>query len=204
MRFTVLAIINILMIIIGIITVSVSISYLPSTGGTVPQEMTLEQFQAQQHQALLKSTAFNWVIVGCCITATGILMALVRIYVDNRRETQRYNNTVLPLQVQASKLSPVKRTEHIAKPEPVDMAKPEPVDIEPLPKPIPRPELIHKSIMKYSTGALGPTGPRGPVVFHEPIPYRYSNNNIPDPKWYNYIPPRPVLKVKRGPIVEII
>jgi hypothetical protein len=90
----------------------------------------------------------------------------------------------------------------IAKAEPLVMVTP-----EPLPKPIPRPELIHKSIMKYSTGSIGPigpSGPRGPVVFHEPIPYRYSNNNVPDPKWYNYIPPRPVLKVKRGPIVEII
>ena len=213
MRFTVLAIINILMIIIGIITVSVSISYLPSTGGTVPQEMTLEQYQAQQHQVLLNSTAFKWVIVGCCIIGTGILMALIRIYIDNQREIARYNTTVLPLRVQNSKLSPVKRTEAlaIAKAEPV--ATPEPlvmVTPEPLPKPIPRPELIHKSIMKYSTGSIGPTGPsgprgpRGPVVFHEPIPYRYSNNNVPDPKWYNYIPPRPVLKVKRGPIVEII
>jgi hypothetical protein len=192
MRFTVLAIINILMVIIGIITLSVSISYLPSTGGTVPQEMSLEQFKAQQQDALLKSTAFKWVIVGCSITATGILMALVRIYVDNKRERQRYNNTVLPLQVQDKRV------------EPVDIAKPEPVALEPLPKPMPRPELIHKSIMKYSTGALVQTVPRGPVIFHKPIVYHYNNNNLPDPKWYNYIPPRPVLNVKRGPIVEII
>ena len=194
------------MVIIGIITFSVSIGYLPSTGGTVPEGMTLEQFRTQQQETLLKSTPFKWVIVGSCITATGILMALIRIYVDNRRETQRYNNTVLPLQVQHKRTEP----EAIAKVTPVPEAKPVPVAQEPLAKPIPRPELIHKSIMKYSTGSLvatgptGHTGPRGPVVFHKPIVYHYNNNNLPDPKWYNYIPPRPILKVKRGPIVEII
>jgi hypothetical protein len=189
MRLTMLAIINILLVIIGIITVSVSISYLPSTGGTVPQEMTLEQYQARQHDALLKSTAFKLVIVGCSITATGILMALVRIYIDNRRERQRYNNTVLPVEIQDSKVSPVKRSESVAMAKPETMAKP---------------ENMAKPEVKYSTGALGPTGPRGPVIFHKPIVYHYNNNNTPDPKWYNYIPPRPILKVKREPIVEII
>jgi hypothetical protein len=187
MRLTVLAIINIILVIIGIITVSVSISYLPSTGGTVPQEMTLEQYQAKQHDTLLKSTAFKLVIVGCCITVTGILMALVRIYIDNRRERQRYNNAVLPVEIQDNKLSPVKRTEAMAKPEAVA-----------------KPEAMAKPTMKYSTGALGPTGPRSPVIFHKPIVYHYNNNNAPDPKWYNHIPTRPILTVKRAPIVEII
>ena len=190
MRLTVLAIINILMIIIGIITISVSVGYLPSTGGTVPQEMTLEQYQAQQHTALLNSTGFKWVIVGCCITGTGILMALIRIYRDNQREIARYNNTVLPLQV--------KRPEPLAKPLAEPLAEPL---AKPLAEPLAKPLVIQEakstnSIVKYPTNA-----PRGPIIYHEPMPYRV---NIPESRWQIHAPPRPILKVKRGPIVEII
>ena len=206
MRLTVLAIINILMIIIGIITISVSVGYLPSTGGTVPQEMTLEQYQAQQHTALLNSTGFKWVIVGCCITGTGILMALIRIYRDNQREIARYNNTVLPLQVKRPEplAKPLAEplAEPLAKPLAEPLAKPlaEPL-AKPLAEPLAKPLVIQEakstnSIVKYPTNA-----PRGPIIYHEPMPYRV---NIPESRWQIHAPPRPILKVKRGPIVEII
>lgn len=157
--------INILMIITGIITVIVSVGYLPSTGGTVPQDMTLEQFQAQQQQAVRNSTAFKWLIAGCVIIGLGILMGLVRIYLSNQREMRIYNARVIP---------------------------------------------VPKPIVSIPEKNIEPTAPlpqgSAPIIYHEPIPYSLNTrvvSNTINPRWQN-VPPKPILKVKRGPIVEII
>ena len=94
MRLTVLAIINILVVIIGVIIIIVTVSYLPSTGGTVPQDMTLEAYQEKQQKAIYSSNAFKGVISGCVITGLGIIMALVRLYLDNQRDIRLYQARV--------------------------------------------------------------------------------------------------------------
>lgn len=96
MRLTVLAIINILLVIIGIITIIVSVSYLPSSGGTVPQDMSLENYKNQQQLAIYNSNAFKSVIAGCVISGIGIIVALVRIYLDNQRNIREYQARISP------------------------------------------------------------------------------------------------------------
>jgi len=96
MRLTVLAIINILLVIIGVIIVIVSVSYLPSTGGTVPQDMSLENYRNQQQLAIYNSNAFKGVIAGCVIAGISIILGLVRIYLDNQRNIREYQARISP------------------------------------------------------------------------------------------------------------
>ena len=84
------------MVIIGIITIIISVSYLPSTGGTVPQDMSLEEYQNKQQQVIYSSNTFKGVIAGSVITGVGIIMALIRIYLDNQRNIREYQARISP------------------------------------------------------------------------------------------------------------
>jgi hypothetical protein len=77
-----------------------------------------------------------------------------------------------------------------------------PSKLSPVPR-VPPPKISVPDIIIEPSAPL-PTS--DPVIYHEPMPYSLNTrvvSNTINPRWQN-VPPKPILKVKRSPIVEII
>ena len=57
-----------LMVIVGIIIFTVSFSYIPSQGGTIPPGVDPDEYKKQQQQVALHSDAFKVAMGGLCLT----------------------------------------------------------------------------------------------------------------------------------------
>ena len=73
----------------GSIIFGVSMHYLPSLGGTIPQGMNLDTFIKEQNSALVNSEAFKWTIVG----ASTMFLSSATIVLRAWRE----DSSILPL-----------------------------------------------------------------------------------------------------------
>jgi len=78
----------------NIIMVCVACSYIPQTGGAVPQDMDLATFQAQQQQVVYASTPFKITMGGVGGGIFSIICLLLRAYLSNRREERLYVTAV--------------------------------------------------------------------------------------------------------------
>ena len=74
----------------GVIILSVSAFYIPSTGGTIPLGMNPQEFQQQQLQIMYASLAFKIMMGGVGLAASSLLCVYIRITLEERRETRRY------------------------------------------------------------------------------------------------------------------
>jgi len=75
----------------GLIILITSSTYIPSTGGTVPQGMTPQDYSNQQQQMVYSSTPFKITMVGIGITVAGFLSVAYRIHIYQvRREEWRW------------------------------------------------------------------------------------------------------------------
>jgi len=73
----------------GIITLGIGCSYIPQTGGTVPPDKTLEEFNKQQQEAVYGSVGFKVTMVGAGITMTGLIILSIRAYIADLDNSPR-------------------------------------------------------------------------------------------------------------------
>jgi hypothetical protein len=78
----------------GIIICIAGIAVMPPTGGTIPLNQTVEQYQQEQRTAILNSNGFKLAMTGLAI-ATLTLILLVRIY-TLEDESEARNIQVVP------------------------------------------------------------------------------------------------------------
>ena len=62
----------------GIITLAVGCSYIPTTGGTVPQGETPDDFSRRQQEAVFNSSGFKTTMIGTGITVASVLGLWIR------------------------------------------------------------------------------------------------------------------------------
>jgi hypothetical protein len=78
----------------NIIMICVASSYIPSTGGTVPQDMELATFQAQQQQMVYASIPFKITMGGLGGGIVIIVCLIIRGCIISRREERIYRTSV--------------------------------------------------------------------------------------------------------------
>ena len=62
----------------GIITLAIGTSYIPPTGGTVPQGETPESFSQKQQEAVFNSNGFKTTMIGTGITIASVITLFIR------------------------------------------------------------------------------------------------------------------------------
>lgn len=77
----------------GIITLSIGSSYIPPTGGTVPSDKTLEEFNEQQRQVIYSSIGFKVTMTGVVMTITGLVLLCIRAHIADVRNIPPISNT---------------------------------------------------------------------------------------------------------------
>jgi hypothetical protein len=72
----------------GLIILITSSTYIPSTGGTIPQGMSPEAYSNQQQQMVYASIPFKITMVGIGIATAGFLTVAYRIHIYQRRKEE--------------------------------------------------------------------------------------------------------------------
>jgi hypothetical protein len=72
-------------IISGIIAV-IGSCLMPTGGGTMPNNMSPEEYRQQQHQAAITSKGFTIAMIGTSLTMIGVLIILIKVYRENRAQ----------------------------------------------------------------------------------------------------------------------
>ena len=62
----------------GIITLAIGCSYIPPTGGTVPQGETPDDFNRRQQEAVFNSSGFKTTMIGTGITIASVITLWIR------------------------------------------------------------------------------------------------------------------------------
>lgn len=75
----------IILVLSGAITLCIGSSYIPQTGGTIPQGESPEDFSNKQQQEMYKSNGFKITMVGTGITIVGVLMICIRSCIEEYR-----------------------------------------------------------------------------------------------------------------------
>jgi hypothetical protein len=75
-----------ILLICGCIVMGIGISQLPSTGGSVPPNQDIKEFQAQQKEMVIHSTGFITAMIGSTIAVISLLYISAVNYCNERRE----------------------------------------------------------------------------------------------------------------------
>lgn len=87
----------------GLIILITSSTYIPSTGGTIPQGMSPQDYSNQQQQMVYSSTPFKITMVGVGIATAGFLAVAYRIHIYQvRKEEWRWIESQARLKAEAS------------------------------------------------------------------------------------------------------
>ena len=78
----------------NIILICVASSYIPSTTGTIPQDMDLATFQKQQQEIIYASLPFKLTMGGLGSEILIIVFVAIRLWIINKREKRIYITAV--------------------------------------------------------------------------------------------------------------
>ena len=159
-------------VISGVITLAVGSSYIPSSGGAVPPNMSAQEFSEQQQKDIHSSIGFKVTMVGTGITIASILMLYLRSCMEDYRVEDRPSKSqVLRSILKVKRIHPEKvkpeQVQHEQRPIEIIVEDPKPqvrttpslIAMVPAPSSSPPPQLIPYSIF-----------PRGPVIEKIPLP----------------------------------
>jgi hypothetical protein len=193
----------------AVISTIVSSSYIPSTGGTIPQEMSPQEFNERQQQMLYNSTPFKVTMIslGIAVILFGTLGYRSSIIERRREVTYWRDRSVKPiLKVSRSqvlnfepKVVPIEILVEDPKPNvtttPVIKSTTPPISSSPPIQLIP--DSLTKMELRPFTGsrplALAPPMPRGPVIHR--LPY-FPRGPLEVRRTFQYPPPYDVMNRK--------
>lgn len=165
----------------GLIILITSSTYIPSTGGTIPQGMSPQDYSNQQQQMVYSSTPFKITMVGVGIATAGFLAVAYRIHIYQvRKEELRWIESQARLKTEAS-----------LKPKLREQVQPKPILKVSRSQVVPDPsETVNIMELKYI-----PTPPTKSLV-GTPIDLENGPLHYPTLRKFEYPPPYDVLNKK--------
>ena len=148
----------------GVIILSASAFYIPSTGGTIPLGMNPQEFQQQQLQLMYASLPFKIMMGGAGLAASSLLYVYIRITLEERREARRYLQSSLGNT--SIKVKPILKITRIA-------AEPMKEEVIPVEQAVPAKQVVPVKYTIPSPLVLPPVRPiyRGnPAICYLPMP----------------------------------